>query len=167
MKKVKALKKAEIQRLHEELEAQVARDERSGHELEKLYEQMGTKREKVAQEEKGTTLTPAQIQQIVKDLEKLTQLLIAMGPKELIRLEKAVERLEADPRAHFDPKDIKDTVEKLKGFSAEMYQTANQIDEKFQREQLLEQIKLEKEKQKAITQVIHDLDTISKAFPKQ
>jgi hypothetical protein len=164
-KELKKLEKEEKKRISNRLEADLFQDEKKEHQLKALSQQMGAAPITASSPptEDETQITAEILQQISQDPAKLTSFLIAMGPKEIKRLEKAVQRLAADPNYHFTKEQVDETVEKLKEFSADAYQASQEIDEEFQRSQLIEQIRLEKEKQAVIQECMHDLQVISRA----
>lgn len=165
-KEVKKTEREERKRISKKLEAQLTKEEKTEEQLKALAKQIPTAPLAVPQAGVGIQITNEMLQQVAQDPVKLTALLIAMGPKEIKRLEQAVKRLGVDPHYQFTQKDLKDTVKKLREFSVDVYQAGQEIDERFRREQLMEQIRLEKEKQAMIKECMDDLDTIAKAVKK-
>ena len=167
-KELKKLERDEKKRISMKLDAELSKEEKKEQELQALSRQMGATpiaASSVPTEEENQ-ITNEMLQQISQDPAKLTALLIAMGPKEIKRLEKSVQRLGADPHYNFAQKDLKDTIKKLQGFSVDVYQAGQQLDEEFQKKQLIEQIRLEKEKQAVIQECMDDLDHIAQTNQK-
>ncbi|MDP2691747.1 MAG: hypothetical protein Q8O95_05090 [bacterium] len=158
------IEKEQKEAIHVGLEERVARDEKVKNDMEKLYQEMGVEREEVAGEgvdkKEAERMTQELLDEAAKDPKKLTAFLIALGPDGMKKLEKSVERLKADPKFAGQEKDIEDTVKKLRSFSADVYKSAREIEENFKKQVLIEQIKVEKEKQETLKGYMRDLEVI-------
>ena len=145
----------EAQAIHQKIEREVA--------LEELADDFGGQPEELMSDEEAQAITDEILDQISQHPEKLTELLIALGPKELKKLEKAVEKMGDDPSTEFSQEAIQDTVQKLRDFSVQVSKASHEIDEELQEQLLEEELRLEKEKQAILNEYLHDLELVSES----
>jgi len=153
----------EAEAIHQKIEGEVAQDVKREEALTSLAGELGAEPNVAMSDDEAQEITDEILDEVANNPEKLTQLLIALGPKEIKKLEKAVELMGADPNNEFSQEDIKDTVEKLRDFSVKVSKAAHDLDEELQEEFLKEDIRLEQEKQEILEGYLNDLETISES----
>ena len=159
------LREEDAERIRKKLEDELAKEDLKQKKMEEMYKVVGKSREEFSKEEEADVMDVMNklIADAQEDPQKLVNLLIVLGPTGVLRLEKALQRMKADPQYASEAAALDETAAKLKEFAIETYRIGEETDQKLHKEWLKEQIRYEQEKQNIIKGYLSDLDMLAKA----